>query len=508
MRDDFTPITNLRRKVFEAIAKLAWETPPEKYAERIEKIPFEIIPGEDAHYRESVFKERAIIGERIRLALGLGLYPVDEPSPISEGIEDITIPEIYYEPPLINVIPFACDACPTRTVWVTNNCRGCLAHPCVQVCPKGAVSIIDGVSVIDQEKCIKCGRCIQACPYNAIVEYDRPCAKACGVDAIGSDEKGRAKINHDKCVSCGLCVVNCPFGAITDKTQIFQLIQAMKEDGEFYAEIAPAFVGQFGPLATPDIITEAIKALGFDGVYEVAIGADLGSVEEANHYINKVLHGDDKFLGTSCCPSWSVMAKRDFPDMAENISGELTPMVGTARIIKQQHPNAKICFIGPCSSKKLEAMRKSVRSDVDFVITFEELMAMFAAKGIDLASFKTEEEVDQATGAGRGYPIAGNVAKAISENIKKLEPDANVQTDHASGLRECAKMLKLAQRGKRDKYLLEGMACPEGCIGGCGTLLSERRAQMNVNKFIKEAKEQLGLDSEYMDDIAVMKDIK
>lgn len=508
MRDDFTPINDLRRRVFEAIAKLAYETPPEKYAERIEAIPFEIIPGEEPHYRESVFKERAIIGERLRLALGLGLYPVDEPSPISKGIEDITIPEIYYEPPLINVIPFACDACPTRTVWVTNNCRGCLAHPCVQVCPKAAVSMVNGRSFIDQEKCIKCGRCIEACPYNAIVEYVRPCANACGVDAIGSDEKGRAKIDHNKCVSCGLCVVACPFGAITDKTQIFQLIQAMKQGGEFYAEIAPAFVGQFGPLATPEIILEAIKALGFKDVYEVAIGADLGSVEEAHHYIDKVLSGEDKFLGTSCCPAWSVMAKRDYPDMAQNISGELTPMVGTARIIKKEHPDSKIVFIGPCSAKKLEAMRHSVRSDVDFVLTFEEVMAMFGAKGIDLANFKSEGEITQATQAGRGYPIAGNVAKAIADNVKALDPDADIKTDHAYGLKECKKMLNMAKRGKRDGYLLEGMACPDGCIGGCGTLLSNRRAQMSVNKFIKEAKEKIGLESEFIDDLPVMKDIK
>lgn len=508
MRDDYTPINELRRRVFEAIAKLAWETPPEKYAEKIEQIPFDIIPGETPHYRESVFKERAIIGERIRLALGLDLYPVDKPSPISAGLDDVNIPEVFYEPPLINVIPFACDACPTRTVWVTNNCRGCLAHPCVQVCPKAAVSIVNGRSFIDQEKCIKCGRCITACPYNAIVEYDRPCAKACGVNAIESDEKGRAKINQDRCVTCGLCVVACPFGAITDKTQIFQLIQAMKNNDDFYAEIAPAFVGQFGPLATPEIIIEAIKALGFKDVYEVAIGADLGSVEEAHHYIDSVIKGDDKFLGTSCCPAWSVMAKRDFPEYKDNISFELTPMVGTARIIKKEHPNAKIVFIGPCSAKKLEAMRRSVRSDVDFVITFEELLAMFGAKGIDFANFESEGTIEQATAGGRGYPIAGNVAKAIADNVKVLDPEADIKTDHAFGLHECNKMLKLAKRGKRDGYLLEGMACPEGCIGGCGTLLSERRAQMAVNKFIKEAKEPIGLDSEYIDDIGVMKDIK
>lgn len=508
MKDVFTPITEIRRRVFAAIAKMGWECDEADYPKRLEAIPFEIIPGEDAQYRDSVFKERAIIGERIRLALGLSLYPVDRPSPISAGIEKAAVPETYYEPPLVNVIPFACDACPTKTVWVTNNCRGCLAHPCKQVCPKNAISIINGKSYIDQEKCIKCGRCIDACPYTAIIKYDRPCAQACGVNAIGSDEKGRAKIDHDICVSCGLCMVNCPFGAITDKTQILQLVQALKSGEEIYAEIAPAFVGQFGPLASPEVILKAIEALGFKGVYEVAIGADLGSVEEAHHYIDKVATGEDKFLGTSCCPAWSVMAKRDFPDLAHCISGELTPMVGTARIIKKEHPDAKICFIGPCAAKKLEAMRRSVRSDVDFVITFEELMGMFAAKGIEFGDYEDVSAVEQATSAGRSYPVAGNVAKAITDNIKKLRPDLEVKTQHAMGLAECKKMLTLAKRGKLDGYLLEGMACPGGCIGGAGTLQSLRKAESAVNKFIKEAKEPIGLDSKYIDDIGVMKDIK
>ncbi len=508
MKDSYTPLAEIRRRVYAAVARLAWETPEKDYASVLENIPFQIVPGEDPRYRDSVFKERAVVGERIRLALGLSLYPVDKPSPISAGLEKASKPETYYEPPLVNVIPFACDRCPTKTVEVTTNCRGCLAHPCIQVCPKNAVSIVNGKSFIDQSKCIKCGRCIEACPYNAIIEYGRPCAQACGVNAIGSDEKGRAKINYDLCVSCGLCMVACPFGAITDKTQIFQLVHALSDGEEVYAAIAPAFVGQFGPLASPEVVKEAIMALGFKGVYEVAVGADLGSIEEAHHYINKVAHGDDKFIGTSCCPAWSVMAKRDFPDLAPYISGELTPMVGTARIIKKEHPNAKIVFIGPCAAKKLEAMRRSVRSDVDFVITFEELMGMFEAKDIEFGDFETEGKIDQGTAAGRSYPIAGNVAQAIVDNVKKLDPELNVLTDHAQGLQECKKMLQLAKAGKRDGYLLEGMACPGGCIGGAGTLLPLKKAEREVNKFIKSSDKPLGLDTAFIDDLDLMKDIK
>lgn len=116
----------------------------------------------------------------------------------------------------------------TSGIEASNMCRGCVAHPCSQVCPKGAISIIHGRSVIDQEKCIHCGKCKAVCPYDAISHKERPCSKACGVNAIESDSQGRAVINNDKCVSCGMCMVSCPFGAISDKSQIFQLAHAFQ----------------------------------------------------------------------------------------------------------------------------------------------------------------------------------------------------------------------------------------------------------------------------------------
>jgi [FeFe] hydrogenase (group B1/B3) len=496
MRGVYTPLTDIRRRVFAAIARMAYEDDVD-YAKRIEEIPYEIVPGETARYRDSVFKERAVVGERLRLGIGLSLYPVDRPSPISKGVKESAIAEKVYEPPLINVIPFACDACKPRSLEVTSNCRGCLAHPCTSVCPVKAISIKDGRSFIDDAKCIRCGRCKEACPYGAIIEYDRPCARACGVNAIESDELGRARINYDKCVSCGMCLVSCPFGAIVDKTQIFQLIQALKSGDEVIAAVAPAFVGQFGPLATPDKFKDALKELGFADMYEVAIGADLGCIEEAHHYVHKVVEGEDPFLGTSCCPSWSVMAKTTFPDLAPYISGELTPMVATARIIKKEHPNARIVFIGPCAAKKLEASRRTVRSDVDFVITFEELMGMFVGKGVEFSNIEESKPVEDATSAGRGYAVAGGVADAIEKTVHELYPDVDIKVDRAEGLKECAKMLKLAKAGKRDGYLLEGMACPGGCIGGAGTLMPIRKAVTAVGKFQKDAKSDSAVTSAY-----------
>lgn len=488
MRGLYTPVTKIRRQVFAEIARLAYEGDDVR---KIEDIPYKIIPGEVAHYRESVFTERAIIGERLRLAMGLSLRDAGDSAPISKGVEESAIPEKYYEPPLVNVIPFACNACAEKSYVVSKEaCQGCLAHPCESVCPVKAISMVDGQSHIDREKCIKCGRCKEACPYDAIIRRDRPCAAACGVGAIESDYLGRAKINHDKCVSCGMCMVSCPFAAIADKSQIFQLIRSMQQGNEVIAIVAPAFAGQFGPLATPNKLREALRLLGFSDLYEVALGADQGAMAEARHYVEAV---PDKlpFLLTSCCPSWSMLAKKYFPDVIGSISNELTPMVATARHVKKLHPNAKVTFIGPCAAKKLEASRRSVRSDVDFVITFEELMGMFVAKEVEFSELSPQEDLHDATSAGRGYGVAGGVASAIEECIHQYYPDKEIKIDRAEGLADCKKLLTLAKAGKRNGYLIEGMACPGGCIGGAGTIIPVNKAAVALQQYKKAAAQKL-----------------
>ena len=314
---------------------------------------------------------------------------------------------------------------------------------------------------------------------------------ACGVGAIENDEKGRAVINNEKCVSCGQCMVSCPFGAIADKSQIFQLIRALQSGRKIIAQIAPAFVGQFGPDVTPQKLKTALKELGFTDVYETAIGADMGAVTEAEHYVHEVATGKLPFLLTSCCPSWSMLAKKFFPETIDNISNALTPMVASARKIKEEHPDAQVVFIGPCASKKLEASRRTVRSDVDFVITFEELVGMFEAKEIIPAQIETETEMEDATGAGRGYGVAGGVASAIESCIREYYPDVEVNIEHAESLSECKKILMLAKAGKKKGCLIEGMACPGGCVAGAGTNIAIAQAQKNVLAFKNQAKQPL-----------------
>lgn len=489
MRGLDTPVTRLRRKVFKEVAKVAYSS--QNINDDIEAIPYIISPGDTPYYRESIYRERAIASERVRLAMGMSLRPEDQPVHITSGLAESNISEKYYEPPLIQVIPSACNACAVNKYEVSDQCCGCVAHPCQEVCPTDAISKINGHAYIDQQKCIKCGKCKASCPYDAIAKKIRPCAAACGVDAIESDDLNRARINTDRCVSCGMCMVNCPFGAIADKSQIFQLIRAMKQQQKVIAEVAPAIIGQFGTDISAAKIKAALLELGFSDVYEVAMGADIGAITEAHHYVDKVVSGELPFLLTSCCPSWSMLAKKYFPETINKISNALTPMVATARSIKQKFPDSKVVFIGPCAAKKLEASRKSVRSDVDFVITFEELYAMFEAKGIDFETFEKEVPMNDATGAGRGYAVSGGVAEAIEKCINAYYDNIDVLIEHAQGLSECRKILMMAKTGKMDGCLIEGMACPGGCVGGAGTNIVINKATSEVKKFVKSTKQSV-----------------
>ena len=501
MRGLYSSKTEIRHKIFTEIARMAYEG---QSPEMLEELPYKIVPGEIATYRDSIFLERAVVGERLRVAMGMSLRKVTEHAPISKGVEASVIEEKYYEPPLINVIKFACNSCPEKRVMITEGCQGCLEHPCVEVCPKKAVHMEGGRSHIDEDACIKCGKCLEACPYNAIIKQERPCSKACGMNAIGSDEYGRAEIDQDKCVSCGQCLVSCPFSAIVDKGQIFQTVMALKSETPVYAIVAPAIAGQF-PGMENNKIRGAFQALGFTDVREVAVGADLCTVEEAKDFLEEV---PEKlpFMATSCCPSWSMMAKKLFPEQAKCISMALTPMVLTARLIKQKEPNCKIVFVGPCAAKKLEASRRSVRSEVDFVLTFEELMGLFEAKAVNFAdlSDNPEDAFNSASADARGFAASGGVAQAVVNAIKKIDPDREVKVMSAQGLADCKKMMMMAKAGKYNGYLLEGMACPGGCIAGAGTLADPAKSVAMLNKYKSEATMKVATETPYQDSLDLL----
>ncbi|MCI6851123.1 MAG: 4Fe-4S dicluster domain-containing protein [Clostridiales bacterium] len=489
-------ITDIRKKVFTEVARMAYTDGDYTKAE---DLPYVIVPGDQPLHRESIFLERAIAGERVRLAMGLSVRSVQTRSLITEGMDHAAIAQQYYEPPLINIIPYACHACPTNQYRVTESCQNCLAASCQKVCPRDAISFVNGKSRIDTGKCIKCGKCAAACSYHAIIHIERPCQAACGMDAIGMDENGKAVINQDKCVSCGQCLVSCPFGAIVDKGQIYQVVRSIVVGNQVIAIVAPAFIGQFGKYSTPEKFTAAMKRLGFDRVVEVAVGADMCTIEEAKDFLEKV-PAQQNFMATSCCPAWHSMVHKLFPAQSKNISMTLTPMVFTARLMKKQFPGCKVVFVGPCAAKKLEAIRENIRSDVDFVLTFEELQGMFEAKEVDFATIEAGEPMNEGTAAGRGFAVSGGVAGAVEKLIHETNPDLEVKTARAEGLRECRKLMTMAKAGKYNGYLLEGMACPGGCVAGAGTILPVDLAAKVVGRYQSEAKSASPLESPYRDE--------
>lgn len=491
MRGTNTQIAILRREIFKEVARVAYDSEDTTMRRDLEEIPYKLSPDDNPRYRESIYRERAIASERVRLAMGMSLRPNDKPVYATSGLSKSNISDKYYEPPLMQVIPSACEACEEDVFVVSDQCRGCIAHPCVGACPVGAVSMVNGKSFIDKEKCIRCGKCKKECPYDAIVHRKRPCAQACGVRAIKSDKLGRAKIDTDICVACGQCMVACPFGAVADKSQIFQLIRAIRSGDYVVAAVAPSIVGQFGENIDLGQIRAGLLELGFKEMHEVAMGADVGAATEARHFANEVATGELPFLLTSCCPSWAMLAKKQFPDIIDKVSNALTPMVNTARSLKKKNPDARVVFIGPCASKKLEAGREKIRSDVDFVITFEELAAMFDARDVDLSKFESGTFEAEATAAGRGYACAGGVAGAIKECIEKYYPELEVKTEHADGLEGCRKILLLAKAGKKNGYLIEGMGCPGGCVGGAGTCMPIIKASAEISKIVDNTEKKI-----------------
>ena len=303
------------------------------------------------------------------------------------------------------------------------------------------------------------------------------------MDAIHSDKNGKAEIDYEKCVSCGQCLVNCPFGAISDKSQIFQVIRAIQSGEQVYAALAPAFVGQFGAKVTPGKLRAAMKELGFTDVFEVAIGADLCAEQEAEDFIKEV-------------------PEKLFPDYANCISMALTPMTLTARLIKKQNKNAKVVFIGPCAAKKLEAMRRTVKSEVDFVLTFEEMTGIFAAKNIKVELLEEDPAgVSDASADGRNFAVSGGVAKAVENVIHEKYTDREVKIANTEGLKECRKLLTVAKAGKYNGYLLEGMACPGGCVAGAGTMQSIKKSQTAVNKYAAMAGHTVASQTEYVKEL-------
>ena len=461
MRKFDTKIQHWKYKVLRAVARHTWHG---DLMETLIDIPKQIIPGNKPTARCCVYKERAIIGERVKVAMG----------------GDKTNPNV------IEVITEACDECPIGGYHVTETCRGCVAHRCEDVCKFGAI-VFDAhqKAHIDKSKCKECGACSKACPYSAIANLKRPCQKACKPKAITMNEEGQAKIDNKKCISCGACMVSCPFGAIQDKSFIINTIEILKNSNDnqnyhVYAVVAPAISSQYVYAKLGQVVS-GIKKLGFGSVVEAALGADMVAFDEADELYEK------GFLTSSCCPAFVSFIEKNYPALVPYVSSNLSPAAAISKYLKEKDKNCKVVFIGPCTAKKMEFQKDSVKDYIDAVITFEELQALFDSKDIDITTLE-EEKLDDASYYGRIFARCGGLSDAVSQSLKeKGITDFNLKAVSCDGIEACNIALLKAGKKVLDANFIEGMACVGGCVGGAGCLTRAEKNKTEVDKFGKLA---------------------
>ena len=464
-----TKVQHLKYKVLREVAREAWAGRlPETFVE----IPKTIVPGKVPTMRCCVYKERAILAERVKIAMG------GDPA----------------NPNVIQVIDIACDECPVGGYEVTSACRGCLAHRCEDVCRFGAIYFDQNhVAHIDKTKCKECGACSKVCPYTAIVSRKRPCQNACKVKAISMSDEKSATIDASKCIACGACVYQCPFGAITDKSYILNVIDILMnsrggEAYKAYAVVAPSISSQFTYAKLGQVVT-GLKELGFHTVIEAALGADMVAQAESKELAEK------GFLTSSCCPAFVDYIGKNFPDLVPFVSHNLSPMATIAKYIKDTNPTSKVVFIGPCTAKKAEVQKETVKPYVDVAMTFEELQALFDSRDIDITTLP-EGVLDNASYFGRIFARCGGLADAVAQGLKEQGlQDFALKACSCDGIEACRIALLKKSKGLLDANFIEGMACIGGCIGGAGCLTHEPRSRDEIDKYGREALEKTILDA-------------
>lgn len=432
-------VIKIKHDVLYTVAKLAFEG---RLEEERDHIATELIPGPTPQFRCCIYKEREIIRQRVRLAEGK-----------APGAED--------DGNVIQVISSACEDCPISSYTVTENCQNCLGKACVNACKFGAIEPGRDRSHIDPSKCKECGRCAQACPYNAIAHLKRPCKFSCPVNAITYNEYGISVIDKEKCIRCGKCIHSCPFGAIASKTFIVPVIEALKAGKHIYAMAAPATEGQFGADITMASWRTALKKIGFYDVVDVSLGADMTAMNEAKEWIEAKEKGEKKT--TSCCPAFKNYIEKHFPTLKDAISETVSPMCAASRYIKEKFPGAVTVFIGPCIAKKAESM-SGEKDTADYALTYGEIRAMLRAKGVKLEP--EEDTDDQGSIYGKKFANAGGVTAAVLESMKELGCTGDVSVCKCSGITECKKALTLMKVGRLPEDFIEGMVCEGGCVGG------------------------------------------
>lgn len=263
------------------------------------------------------------------------------------------------------------------------------------------------------------------------------------------------------------------------------MVEALRDGKKpVYAMIAPAFIGQFSDEVTPGMLRTAFKKLGFAGMVEVALFADILTLKEALEFDHTVKTKEDFLLTSCCCPIWIAMIRRVYDQLITHVPGSVSPMVACGRSVKQLDPEAVTVFIGPCVAKKAEAKEKDIADAVDYVLTFQEVQDIFDFTNIDPTKMEPDER-DHSSRAGRIYARTGGVSEAVKTTLKKLRTDRAIPltTAHANGVPECKAMLNNLLEGKADGNFLEGMGCVGGCVGGPKAILNREEGRQRVNYY-------------------------
>ena len=258
----------------------------------------------------------------------------------------------------------------------------------------------------------------------------------------------------DKCIMCRRCENAC---------NNIQTVGVLSGVGRgFHAVVAPAAAWQFP--GSVEQLFAAIRALGFDDVIEVARGAEMTTEHEAREFVERQKEGKG-IMTTSCCPAWVNLVRKHLPAFLPHVSDTPSPMAYAARIAKERRPDNRVVFVGPCIAKRDEALR---RENVDFVLSFEELGAVFAARKIAPVALEPAKLDRPAREDARNYAKSCGVTASVLEGLKgELPPDFKLDSRFIDGLdRKSVAMIRLYAAGKLPGNFLEVMSCKGGCVGG------------------------------------------
>lgn len=331
-------------------------------------------------------------------------------------------------------------------------------------------------------------------------ESQSECIKKCPFDAMSMKPEGGIAIDQSLCMGCSECIEGCAHEKLSASTDIIPALKAIRSTkGLAYAMIAPAFLGQFSLSVTPGKLRNAMKKIGFDGMVEVALLADILTLKEALEFDKNIKEESDFQLTSCCCPMWIAMIKKIYNQLMPHVPGSVSPMVACARTIKVLHPEAITVFIGPCLAKKAEAREKDLIGDVDYVLTFQEVQSIFEALDINPEEME-ESEKDHSSRAGRIYARAGGVSEAVESTVNCINPnrEITVKTKRADGVPACKAMINDLLEGKADANFYEGMGCKGGCVGGPKAVTSVEEGTKAVNKYGDDSPYQNPVENPYV----------